>query len=81
MRGEAGVTTKEPLTGTLVTVPEVRSVTEADVAPLVAHESVVEEPAQMDDADAVKLVTVGGCVTVIVKSRVTVPQEPVTVRR
>jgi hypothetical protein len=32
----------------------------ADVAPLDAHESVVEEPAQTADAEAVKLEIVGG---------------------
>jgi hypothetical protein len=81
VREEGGVTASEPLTGTGVTEPEVRSVTLADVPPLDAQESVVDEPAQIGFAEAVKLEIVGGWTTVIVTSLVTVPQEPDTVRR
>lgn len=78
---DAGETASEPLTATGVTAPEVRSVMLADVPPLEVQESVVEEPAQMDEAEAVKVLIVGGCMTVIAKSCVTVPQVPETVKR
>jgi len=64
----AGVTESEPLTGTAVTVPEVRSVTLADVPPLDAQVSVVDEPEQTGLTDAVKLVIEGDCMTVIATS-------------
>jgi hypothetical protein len=48
------------LTATLVTVPLVKSVTVADVAPLVVHEIVVLAPAQTVEGEADSPVMVGG---------------------
>lgn len=59
VRVVAGVTARVPLTGTVVTVLVVRSVTVAEVAPVVAQESVEFEPAQIGEAEAAKLVMVG----------------------
>ena len=81
VRVVGGVTAIEPSTATGVTAPEVRSVIEAEVAPVLVHESVELEPAQIGEAEAAKLSTVGGWLTFIVMSRVSEPQEFVAVKR
>jgi hypothetical protein len=81
VRVEAGVTVSEPLTGTGVTEPVVRSVIEALVPPVLPHESVVLLPSQTDVDEAEKESIVGGWTTVIAKSCVSVAHGPSTVRR
>jgi hypothetical protein len=60
VRVEGGETASEPVTATGVTTPEVRSVIEALVPPVLDHERVELVPAQMVEADAEKVLIVGG---------------------